>query len=360
MSNNGFLHGYQQAKTLLGEQLGLVQSVLSSNGTMRLLRDCAALREKLAANQFNLVVMGQFKRGKSTLINALLGCNLLPTAVVPLTSVVTIVRFGETVRTVVHFRNGRQQEIATPAIAEYTTERKNPKNEKQVERVEIEYPADFLRDGVRLIDTPGVGSVFGHNTQTAYQFLPQADAVLFIVTADPPISEAERQFLAAMREHAGKIFFVKNKIDHLSPEDLEESLAFTREVLAKDLQVEPEVLKIFPLSAKWALEGRLQNDAERVVKSRLHEIERMLGDFLMREKGTLLIQNTVRRSQRLLQEAISLLDLESQALATPQAELAQKIAAFQHHQIEIRQQKDAIKDLLNGGARRILERYDEE
>lgn len=359
MSGNGFLKEYQQTKTRLGEQLALVQSALSANGTTRLQQYCAGLRERLAANQFNLVVMGQFKRGKSTLINALLGCELLPTAVVPLTSVVTIVRFGETLHTVVYFLDGRQQQIDAPDIAEYTTERKNPKNEKQVERVEIEYPAAFLRDGVRLIDTPGVGSVFGHNTDTAYEFLPQADAVLFLVTADPPISATELQFLADVREHAGKIFFIKNKIDHLSPADLRESLAFTREVLAKDLHVEPAALKVFPLSAKWALDGRLHNDAEQLAKSRLHEVERMLGDFLMREKGALLIQNTMRRGRGLLQEAANMFELESRAIATPQAELAQKIAAFQQHQIEMQQQKDAIAHLLNGSVKRILERYDE-
>ncbi len=360
MSNNGFLRKYQQTQSRLGEQIALMQAALSANGTTSLLNECANLREKLAANQFNLVVMGQFKRGKSTLINALLGGELLPTAVVPLTSVVTIVRFGESPRSLVYFHDGRRQEIEMQTIAEYTTERKNPKNAKQVERVEIEYPAEFLRDGVRLIDTPGVGSVFGHNTDTAYEFLPQADAVLFLVTADPPISETELQVLADVREHAGKIFFVKNNIDHLSPDDLEESLAFTREVLAKDLQVEPAAVKIFPLSAKWALAGRLHNDAGQLAKSRLREIECTLGDFLMHEKGGLLLQNTARRAHRLLKEAAGLLELEGKAIATPQAELAQKIAAFQQHQIEVQQQKEAIAHLLNGGVKRILERYDEE
>jgi len=360
MPRNGFLTEYQQTKTGLGEPLAALESVLSHNGASRLWRECVNLRQKLAANQFNLVVMGQFKRGKSTLINALLGSELLPTAVVPLTSVVTIVRFGELPRSLVYFHDGRRQEIALQAIADYTTERNNPNNQKQVERVEIEYPADFLRDGVRLIDTPGVGSVFGHNTDAAYEFLPQADAVLFLVTADPPISETELQFLADVREHAGKIFFVKNKIDHLSPEDLTESLAFTRAVLAKDLQVEPAAVKIFPLSAKWALAGRLHNDAEQLAKSRLREIERTLGDFLMHEKGALLLQNTARRAHRLLKEAAGLLELEGKALATPQAGLAQKIAAFEQHQNEIQQQQAALEDLLKGGVRRILENYDDE
>ena len=360
MPHNGFLHDYQQAKARLGEQLGSMQGALSSNGNAHLLRECGGLREKLAANQFNLVVMGQFKRGKSTLINALLGCELLPVAVVPLTSVVTIVRYGERVRSVVHFRDGRHQEITAQDIAEFTTERGNSGNEKHVKHVEIEYPADFLCDGVRLIDTPGVGSVFVHNTNTAYEFLPQADAVLFLVAADPPISEAERQFLAEVREHAGKIFFVNNKIDHLSREEMEESLGFTREVLVRDLQVKPAALKIFPLSARWALEGRLHGDSEKVHRSQLHELERILGDFLTVEKGALLIQSVLRRGHRLLQEAVGLLALESKAIATPQAELTQKIAAFQQHQIEMQQQKELLGDLLNGTVRRILERYDDE
>jgi ribosome biogenesis GTPase A len=125
------------------------------------------------------VIPGAFKRGKSTLINALLGEPVLPTAMVPLTSVVTILGYGESLDIQVHFQNGRSQKITQPELADYITEKGNPRNQKGVREVEIAYPYDYLRDGVRIIDTPGVGSVYSHNTEVAYNYLPQVEAAVF-------------------------------------------------------------------------------------------------------------------------------------------------------------------------------------
>jgi ribosome biogenesis GTPase A len=113
--------------------------------------------DKLRENRFNLVILGAFKRGKSTLINALLGKPVLPTAIVPLTSVVTILGYGESLDIQVHFQNGQSQKITQPELADYITEKGNLRNQKGVREVEIAYPSDYLWDGVRIIDTPGVG-----------------------------------------------------------------------------------------------------------------------------------------------------------------------------------------------------------
>ena len=88
----------------------------------------AELSEKLTHEQFNLVVMGQFKRGKSTFINALLGAPIVPTSIVPLTSVVTILRYGQQRRAVVNFLDDRRQEVPLEDIAQFVTEKQNPEN----------------------------------------------------------------------------------------------------------------------------------------------------------------------------------------------------------------------------------------
>ena len=99
------------------------------------------LVDKLRTNRFNLVVLGAFKRGKSTLINALLGEAVLPTAIVPLTSVVTIIGYGEQLDIRVHFQNGQTRQIAQKELVDYITEKGNPKNQKGVREVEIAYPS---------------------------------------------------------------------------------------------------------------------------------------------------------------------------------------------------------------------------
>jgi ribosome biogenesis GTPase A len=134
---------------------GIIAELLEQgfDGTKHL----SELQEKLALQQFNLVVMGQFKRGKSTFINALLGADIVPTAIVPLTSIVTLLCFGPQPKATVHFLDGRREETAIAEIQRYVTEKENPQNRLNVKEVEVFYPCAHLKDGVRIIDTPGVG-----------------------------------------------------------------------------------------------------------------------------------------------------------------------------------------------------------
>jgi predicted GTPase len=192
---------------------------------------CAHLARKLDSHAFNLVVAGEFKRGKSTVINALLGANLLPTGVVPLTSVVALMQYGEHPLVTVVFENGQERTVDLDALPEYVTERGNPRNVKGVREVAVSYPAEWLKGGIRLVDTPGIGSVHQHNTDLTFQYLPQADAVIFVASVDQPVSRAELDFLIHIRRYAGKVFCLLNKLDYLSEADLAESVAFATSVL---------------------------------------------------------------------------------------------------------------------------------
>ncbi|MDH5203958.1 MAG: dynamin family protein, partial [Nitrospirota bacterium] len=189
------------------------------------------LKEKIQDNVFNLVVLGQFKRGKTSLINALLGTEILPTAVVPLTSIATILKYGEALRIKVYFNDGRMTEIRPESLSQYVTEKGNPKNEKNVQEVIITYPSPYLKDGVRLIDTPGVGSIYQHNTDVAYQYLPKSDAALFLLSVDQPVSQAELDFLKDVKEYSYRIFFLQNKADYVGSEDLSESISFSKKII---------------------------------------------------------------------------------------------------------------------------------
>ena len=95
---------------------------------------CEELKDKIENNEFNLVVLGQFKRGKTSLINALLGAEILPTAIVPLTSIATILKYGETVNIKVYFNDGRVVDIEPATLSQYVTEKGNPRNEKEVQK----------------------------------------------------------------------------------------------------------------------------------------------------------------------------------------------------------------------------------
>lgn len=337
---------------------------------------CLELRDKLAEGRFNVAALGQFKRGKSCLINALLGENLLPTASVPLTSVAVTVSYGESERVTVHFIDGSCLDIVRKDIAAYATETGNPRNFKTAKEIRVAFPAPLLKDGVSLLDTPGVGSVHRHNTDTAHAVLPRCDAALFLLSADQPLGQEELDYLHAIKAHARRIFFLLNKIDYLDPAELDESLAFTRRILTEAMGGE---VKLFPISAKQALQGKTQGDPDLLERSRLPALAASLEAFLLHEKGKILLLSTASGFARRLVQARLEMRLEQQSAGADPAELDAKIAQFrrkraslapeqrrlrQHIQIDIRRIVEqvldpAIEQCRDGLARQLPRRFDE-
>ena len=338
---------YRDLKEDLEKQLDRIAGLPEVKGPQ-----ITRLLDKLRENRFNLVILGAFKRGKSTLINALLGEPVLPTAIVPLTSVVTILGYGESLDIRVHFQNGRSQKITQPELADYITEKGNPRNQKGVREVEIAYPSDYLRDGVRIIDTPGVGSVYSHNTEVAYNYLPQVDAAVFVVTADPPLSAAEQEFLKDIREYVHKLFFVLNKIDYVDEAERQEALDFTVEVLKGNLATQK--VMIFPLSAKLALEGKSNGGSGLLNASLLPRFEEHLRQFLYEEKGRVLLISCIKGVLKALSDSTLALQVERQASAIPLKELDEKIARFHLERQGLEKEREMSLLLLDGRIKGVL------
>jgi ribosome biogenesis GTPase A len=311
---------------------------------------CEDLKEKVRSNAFNLVVVGQFKRGKTSLINALLGAEILPVAVVPLTSIVTIMTWGETLRIKVYFNDGKISEIKSESLVDYVTEKGNPKNVKDVREVVLTYPSPYLKDGVRFIDTPGVGSIYQHNTDVAYQYLPKSDAALFLLSVDQPMSKAELDFLMDVKEYSNKIFFVLNKADYLRENDLNESIEFSKNGLKEAMGSE---VKLFPVSARLALEGTASKSGELMEKSMLPLFSKDLNRFLMEEKGNVLILSVTNNLLRSISQAKLELELELKSLTTPLEELKEKIQAFENKKGDVAQVKRDFEILLEGEVSRL-------
>jgi len=311
--------------------------------------------EKIESEIFNLVILGQFKRGKSTLINALLGEKVLPSAIVPLTSVVTIVCYGDFPGARVNFMDGTNTEIAIEDIHKYATEKKNPKNRLNVREVEVFYPSDYLKKGVRLVDTPGVGSVFAHNTDVAYRYLPNADAGIFVVTPDPPPGESEHKFLKEIRGHIDKVFFVLNKIDQVNGEDLAEAEEFTARLLQEDLGKKVE---IHPVSAAKALCAKEMGDTEMLAESGLPEFEKKLSRFLMREKGKVFLKSVISSLLKELSNKTMSCKLEQEAARLSIDELKTKIAAFEKYAKDTQKDREQQGFILEGRVKNLYEKID--
>ncbi len=246
-----------------------------------------SLERKLASNQLHLAVLGQMKRGKSSFINALLGSEILPMGVLPVTAVITEIKYGPAPQAAIIYTTGLRERVDVGTLADYITESGNPGNKKQIASVELAYPSPFLASGIVLIDTPGIGSTHAHNTRTTEGYIEQVDAGIVVLSVDPPITEVESHFLRRIKEEIPKLFFVLNKIDVVSADEVSHISHFLGEELSR-LQIEsPE---IFSLSTRRALQGRRRGSCV-AAPSGIEAFEQRLRTFLSEEKGQVLVHS---------------------------------------------------------------------
>jgi len=205
------------------------------------------LKDKLENEKMTVSVIGQFKRGKSALTNGILGDKILPVGIVPVTAVVTTIEYGEK-GAAVHFANGVVKETAFEDIHTYVNEQENSDNHLGVTKVAIKCPSEFLKSGLTFVDTPGVGSMHENNTEEAYNFVKESDAVIFTLSVDSPINQIEIDFLKNAKEYAAKFYFAVNKIDVIDPEDLDAYIEYCRKFISGLMEVED--IHMFAVSAK--------------------------------------------------------------------------------------------------------------
>ena len=223
------------------------------------------LREKLQKREITIAVIGQFKRGKTTLVNNVLEKNLLPVGIVPITAAVTRISYGKEKAQVI-FENGLKEDVQISELSQYISEQENHDNRLGVSEVRILTEAEFLKEGLVLVDTPGVGSVHEKNSQKAYEFVKESDAVIFMLSVDSPINQIETEFLENVKHYAGKFYFSVNKIDVIDEDELKEYLAYCRGLISGLMQRAD--VKLFAVSAK---KGRGVQELKSAIASDLSE-----------------------------------------------------------------------------------------
>jgi GTP-binding protein EngB required for normal cell division len=306
----------QQASLTPGSPLLALYGVACEAGAKPVAREALALAERVSESRFYVAVLGQFKRGKSTLINALLEDSVLPTGVVPVTAVVTVVRHGPARAARICSVDGTWREIAVDDLGQYVSEVDNPGNQKGVVGVEVFAPSELLASGMCLVDTPGLGSVFTGGTEATRAFVPQMDAALLVLGADPPISEDELALLTDISQQSRNVMLVLNKADRVPARDLQEAKAFTERIVKE--QIGREVSPLFEISATEAV--------ERGVSSRDWDLLRERLGRLAREAGGQLVDAAEARGRALLTTRL-LRDLDEQrdALVRPVSESEMRI-----------------------------------
>jgi GTP-binding protein EngB required for normal cell division len=207
-------------------------------------------------------------------------------------------------------------EIELRDLADFVTERINPGNRERIEMAEVQVPVEILQRGFFLVDTPGLGSAVRENTATTLNFLPSADAIVFVTSCDAPLTAGELGYLRECRSTVRQLFLVINKMDLVPEAEREEVLEFTRAKAQEELQ--DTNVRLYPVSARDALAARLGSDAEKLLKSGLPELEKDVisyltvskqGDFLLQvcdRTSELLVGSNIPEAQSLLARVASL------------------------------------------------------
>jgi GTP-binding protein EngB required for normal cell division len=221
------------------EGLQKVRSICDRMQILSLGRQVEACEGLLVENPpIDMAILGQFKAGKSSFINSLIGQPVLPVGVIPVTTVISRLQFGELERATVSFFDGTRKEIPIADLDEYTAEAKNPSNQKSVEMVDIELLALADYAGLRLVDTPGLGSVFKAHMEVSANWLPEVGAAVLAVSADRPLSENDLQLIRELTQHTPRIILLLTKADLLSPSQQEEVVTFFEDTVKRELNRE--------------------------------------------------------------------------------------------------------------------------
>jgi GTPase SAR1 family protein len=320
------------------------------------------LEKRLQEGRFNLAVLGQFKRGKSTFLNALLGDELLPSSVLPLTAIPTLIQFGNSllVRALNHDGTvkeeilGKRHEEIAAFLAKYVTEESNPNNRLGIAHVEVFYQAPILGKGVVLIDTPGIGSTYRHNTEATLAFLPQCDAAMFLISADPPISEVELDFLKKVRSRVPKLFFILNKVDYLSEEEKQASVQFFKKILREQGGIEGDA-PLFCVSARRGMNAKVARDEDGWIASGMAEVKDHLIEFLVKDKNDTLQSALSRKAEDILSDILMQVHLAVRTLQMPLEELEERRRVFEEKINDAEHQRVVAGDMLRGDRKRSLE-----
>lgn len=253
-------------------------------------RAVAKLLERLESGNINVSIIGQFKRGKSSLANRILGDDVFPVGIVPITSAVTKVVYGEDKKCEVRFKNGIRKEINFEELPSYVSEQQNSNNELGVEEVILHAPSEFLKDGLTFVDTPGVGSYHQNNTQTAYDYLRESDGVIFLLSVDSPINQIEIEFLKNTKDYVDKFYFAVNKVDTVREEDLQAYMNYCKMLICQMIGVES--IKMFPVSA---MTGVGVDELKNTVLTESKQISREILEGSCKKKLSDIIDQTVKQ-----------------------------------------------------------------
>ncbi len=303
---------YQEQKSSVLAALREIAELAQQSGAETLAIKLRSDRiPRLENDRFHLVVLGEFNHGKTTFVNALLGRAVLPVGVMPTTAVIHRIRFGEPASASAQYSDGTERAISVDDLKQFEV---GGKQDSSVQHIDLLYPAPVLREGLVLVDTPGVNDLNEARAEITYDYIPRSDAIVFLLDAGQILKESERSFVSGklLSASKNKVLFVVNKVDLLSDEEQKEALAYARKHL-EELVPDP---KVYALSAQRALEGK---------PSGIDTFVDELQSFLKLQRGRMLLENALDVGLRATHHLTSGVQIQRRALEMEQSELERRL-----------------------------------
>jgi GTP-binding protein EngB required for normal cell division len=215
--------------------LRLVEEIVTRHGMVEFRPRLNVLARRLEDDNFEVAFFGRVSSGKSSLLNRLLGFDLLPVGINPITAVPTRLQYGPAIKAVVSFGTGTSNEVSIEEFAKLVSERENPGNQRNVARAMIEVPSNRLSEGIVLVDTPGLGSLAKRGAAETLAYLPSCDLALLLVDAGSTLNEEDIGTLRIIEEAGIPSLVLLSKSDLLSENDLDHATSYIQEQLKREL-----------------------------------------------------------------------------------------------------------------------------
>ncbi|MGN0595626.1 MAG: dynamin family protein, partial [Hominimerdicola sp.] len=305
---------YAAYKETVGNLTASLDELLKMSEEISLVNTAKSIRETLEKTRdehFEVAIVGEFKRGKSTLINALLGQEVLPADVLPATATLNRVTYSEEPYVQVDYKNGESERVDIEKLEDYVT-KLTTESERKAETVKeatVYYATDFCKNNVDIIDTPGLNDD-DQMTNVTLSILPKIDAAVFVISANSPFSQFEKEFLEKkmLTSDVGRIIFVVNCFGTFSQEDENKIVETVRSRIAKYVMEKAKKVmgedsrefavykrkigtpRVIGVYAKRALTAKTIGSEELLKQSNFPEFEKALETMLTKERGVISLQ----------------------------------------------------------------------
>jgi GTP-binding protein EngB required for normal cell division len=228
------------------ELLAKIERVVTERGLVEFRSTIAGITDRLEDQSLEIAVFGRVSSGKSSLLNAILGEDILPVGVTPITAVPTRIRYRDTPMLSVWYAERLPETLDIARLAEFASEKGNPQNQKRVTRMVVHVPSARLREGVTLVDTPGLGSLATTGSAETLAYLPNCDLGVVLIDAGSTVTRGDLETIKALYQAGIPVQVLLSKADLLSADDRAQMLGYIRKSIDEEYRLD---LPVHPVSA---------------------------------------------------------------------------------------------------------------